>query len=118
MSGIKRTHFVTYVEHPKYGGRVRIVTCSREYIQKWTTDEAAVSCFSCLRVMGKLEPKPKKKVVKERVCTLCKRLGRPGFACRKCGVSCCEHLCGNKEAALNGRDAIPATCTSCLIKGG
>lgn len=124
MSGVKRigggtaTHFVTYVEHPKYGGRVRVVTCRRQYIKKWTTDEASVSCFSCLQAMGKLDPKPRKPAVKSRICTLCKRLGRSGFVCRKCDAPCCEHLCGNKESPAVKQDAIPATCTSCLIRRG
>jgi hypothetical protein len=119
VSGVKRigggpaVHHVSYIEHPQFG-RMRIVTCRRRFIKKSTTDEASVSCFSCLQAMGKLDAKPKKKAIaKERICTLCKRLGRSGFVCRKCGVTCCEHLCGNKEHST--ARPIPATCTSCLI---
>ena len=63
MSDVKRigggpaVHHVSYIEHPKFG-RMRLVTCSRRFIRKWTTDEGSVSCFSCLRVMGKLQAKP------------------------------------------------------------
>lgn len=59
MSGVKRigggvaVHHVSYIEHPKFG-RMRIVTCARKFIKKFTTDEGAVSCFSCLRAMGKV----------------------------------------------------------------
>ena len=54
-------------------------------------------------------------VVAPKVCRPCKKAGRSGFVCRRCGIPCCEHYCSYKEAPSHRAAMIPATCSACLL---